>query len=375
MNDRMLIVSALLVIAGCSAPSRDAVVASGGDDAIGEAGDDPSPVDDDAAEDDSSGAAEGETGIRLDVGYEPTGGELPCSEGGCDDDCEVPTHQPCDANSDDLMHAIGLQCPGELDIQGGADGAPSALGVRTGFGPTAEWAPREGAKVAVLGTGIVAELDTETPQGDQAISPTHCNDDLGPQVDPGLSLPMPIRPVNVAGDCLDSPDLIGDGDCSNSIQQQWDQGISANDYSEIRIETAVPDGSKSLSYDLAFFSTEYPFYYFSEFNDMFVGWLESESWTGNISFDEQGNPISLNASFLDFRDDTGNLPELQGTCMRQHAGTKWLQTSAPVVPGEQITLVLAIFDLSDSILDSYVLLDNFQWGCEGGGGPVTMPVG
>jgi hypothetical protein len=108
---------------------------------------------------------------------------------------------------------------------------------------------------------------------------------------------------------------------------------------------------------------------------MYVGWLESESWTGNISFDMAGEPISLNAGFLDFRDDAGNVPEFAGTCMRQHAGTKWLNTTAPVTPGEQITLVLAIFDLSDPILDSYVFLDNFHWGCEGTDRPQTMPVG
>jgi len=108
---------------------------------------------------------------------------------------------------------------------------------------------------------------------------------------------------------------------------------------------------------------------------MFIGWLESEQWTGNISFDAQGNPISLNAGFLDFQDDGGGLPELAGTCMAQHAGTRWLSTTAPVAPGEEITLVLAIFDLADAALDSYVFLDNFGWGCDGGTGPQTTPVG
>jgi hypothetical protein len=37
--------------------------------------------------------------------------------------------------------------------------------------------------------------------------------------------------------------------------------------------------------------------------------------------------------------------------------------------------VFAIFDLSDSILDSYVFLDDFRWGCEGGGMPKTRPEG
>jgi hypothetical protein len=131
----------------------------------------------------------------------------------------------------------------------------------------------------------------------------------------------------------------------------------------------------SFSYDLAFFTTEWPEYANSTFNDMYVGWLSSELWTGNISFDALGNPVSLNAGFLDFQDGGGALPEFAGTCMRQHAGTNWLATTASVAPGEVITLVFAIFDLSDSALDSYVFLDNFQWGCEPSGKPSTEPIG
>jgi hypothetical protein len=312
-------------------------------------------------------------GLKLDVGNDTD--SVPCNEGGCDDTCAVPKHEPCDADSDDPRHAMAIECPGELVTGATVKAADAAQGVRTGFGSTDTWAPREGSKFAVLGSGVVAELDTETPTGDQSISPTYCNDDIGPTWDVGNALPAPLMPKDVAGDCAADSSLVGTGDCSKSIQKQFSQGVSANDYAEIRMQVVVPDGAKSFSYDFAFFSVEYPFYYFSEFNDMYVGWLDSENWTGNISFDEYGNPISLNASFLDFRDDAGTAAELEGTCMRSHAGTNWLSTNAPVEPGEEVTIVFAIFDLSDSILDSYVFLDNFQWGCEGGDHPETKPVG
>jgi hypothetical protein len=361
---------AAMLLAGCVAHTRD------GDEPIDTGA---SGVGEGAAEAESSGADEdddgGETGgIKLDVGFDTDDGP-PCAEAGCEQECEVPPHTPCDGDTDDVLQAIGLDCAGELEIDGSVGGHDASHGVRSGLGPTATWNPREGAKVAVIGSGAVADLDQETPATDAAAAPTHCNDDMGDIYDPGAMLPMPLRPVDVTGDCVADPGLVGTGDCSSSIQEQYDQGLSANDYAEVRIVTEVPAGSASLSYDLAFFSTEYPFYYFSEFNDMYVGWLESERWTGNISFDEYGNPISLNASFLDFRDDMGDLPELQGTCMRTHAATKWLTSTAPVTPGESITLVLAVFDLSDSILDSFVLLDNFQWGCEGTDKPTTTPVG
>ena len=175
-----------------------------------------------------------------------------------------------------------------------------------------------------------------------------------------------------AQDCTANPGLIGTGDCSNTIQDQFDQGGSYNDYTELRLNNiTVPGGVTSLSYDLAFFSTEYPVYFGSSFNDMYVGWLESVQWTGNISFDEQGNPISLNAGFLDYTDGA---PELANTCVNFNAGTKWLTSTASVVPNETITVVFAVFDLSDNILDSFVFLDNFRWGCEGGP-PSTTPAG
>jgi hypothetical protein len=47
-------------------------------------------------------------------------------------------------------------------------------------------------------------------------------------------------------------------------------------------------------------------------------------------------------------------------------------TSGAIAPSEGIEVVLAIFDLSDSVLDTVILLDNFQWACEGGA-PVTSP--
>jgi hypothetical protein len=188
-----------------------------------------------------------------------------------------------------------------------------------------------------------------------------------------LPPPMMTNPVG-AQDCFENPALVGTGDCSNTINDQWEQGSGAYDYGELRITGEVPVGASGFSYNLAFFSTEYPVFYQSTFNDMYIAWLESELWTGNVSFDGDGNLISLNAVFLDFKDDAGNLAELAGTCMRQHAGTNWLTTTAGVSPGEHITVVFAIFDLSDSILDSYAVLDNWQWGCDPGP-PTTEPQG
>ncbi|MCH9682075.1 MAG: choice-of-anchor L domain-containing protein [Deltaproteobacteria bacterium] len=312
---------------------------------------------------------------KLDVGVGT--GSAPCAEGegGCEGKCVPSDHVPCDEGANDMIAALGLNCPGDAQVEVTTFGNPAAMSVRTGFGGTGQWDPREGSAFAVLGSGFTTDLDLETPALDLDVDPTHCNDDLGAEYDMGATLPAPIQTTDVGGDCAADNSLLGMGDCSNTIQGQFSQGGAANDYTELRIVAEVPANNNSLSYDFAFFSTEYPWYYNTPFNDMYIGWLESESWTGNISFDNQGNPISLNAGFLDFTDDGGGLPEFAGTCMSRHAGTTWLNSTAPVSPGETITLVLAVFDLSDSALDSYVFLDNFGWGCDGTDTPTTNPVG
>jgi hypothetical protein len=282
---------------------------------------------------------------------------------------------PCDEDTEDPLEAIGLNCPGEPQVNGSIDAAPVATGLRSGFGANATFDPREGSVYLVLSTGDISELDDETPQGDQNMNPMYCNTDVG-NYDPGDTLPAPLDPSNVGNmDCIEDPTLVGTGDRSNSIQGQFEQGGSAEDYAELRFSTTVPMDVEAFQFDFAFFSVEWPFYEGSEYNDLFVGWLESETWTGNISFDAMGNPISLNASFFQLKDNGGNLPEFDGTCMRKHGGSGWLSTAATVTPSEDITMVFAIFDLSDSILDSFVFIDNWQWGCVPTGGPVTEPAG
>src|SRR5690606_42121782 len=71
-----------------------------------------------------------------------------------------------------------------------------------------------------------------------------------------------------------------------------------------------------FGYNLAFFSTEYPGYYQTGYNDMYVAWLQSEVWTGNISFDEMGNPISLNAGFLRSEEHTSELQSRENLVCR-----------------------------------------------------------
>ena len=51
------------------------------------------------------------------------------------------------------------------------------------------------------------------------------------------------------------------------------------------------------------------------------------------------------------------------TSTKRGGGTAWLTTQAPVVPGEIFNLDFYIWDTGDQVLDSSVIIDNFQWKC------------
>jgi hypothetical protein len=303
--------------------------------------------------------------IYFDVGTQPDGGGSSCA---------APPQVSCDDDDDDPWHAFSLNCPGGPQVEGAINlTGPAQIYVFEGnlgtFAPP-PFPPREGDKFVILSSGDASDLP---------MAGLFASTSVGFAPTP-LPAPIQTNAVSATEDCYDNPGLVGNGDCSNTIQEQWDQGSGSHDYAEMRFTTTVPAGTFGFTYDFAMFSTEYPVYYQSQFNDMYIAWLESEQWTGNISFDDMGHPISLNAGFLDYKDAPNDFdcpppcvaPELAGTAMEGHAGTRWLTTTAGVTPGEDIEVVLGVFDLSDSVLDTVIILDNFEWACEGGA-PVTIP--
>jgi hypothetical protein len=152
-------------------------------------------------------------------------------------------------------------------------------------------------------------------------------------------------------------------------------GSGANDSTNIHLVIRVPTNAKSFSYDFRFFSAEYQSWQCTDFNDYYLAMLTSTAMgipaDHQISFDANNNPVSVNNGF--FQDCGGNgkncgtcpfgTGPLAGTGFDQVSGgaTEWLTTQAPVTPGETMTLDLMVFDVSDHILDTLVLLDNFRW--------------
>jgi hypothetical protein len=148
-------------------------------------------------------------------------------------------------------------------------------------------------------------------------------------------------------------------------------GSSANDSTGLWLKMRVPSNAKSMSYKFNYFSSEYPEWVCTAYNDSFVALLTSSykpanppANSGNISFDVSGNPITVNISFFTV---VGGA-KLAGTgfggiCAGQVCGgaTDWLESTAPVVPGETITLQFATWDTGDHKWDSTVLIDDFRW--------------
>lgn len=291
------------------------------------------------------------------------------------DICVAPTHLPCDhlmysSEEEEAWRALGLNCAGEYQADLEYNGHYSALMVHEGqlgtYDP-ATYPIREGEKMVILSSGDAYDVTQVGAEGDTSISGN----------DPGdLPAPMKSNKVSETEDCDDNPALVGTGDCSNTIYDQFYGTGGAYDYAEMRFSIEVPSGVNAFAYNVAFLSWEYPIFYQSMemYNDMYIAWLESEDWTGNITFDQFGQPITVNAGFLDYKDAPNDYdcpppcdaPELQGTGLEGHAGTRWLETTWPVNAGETITVIFSIMDIGDNIVDSAVLLDNFRWTCFGG---------
>jgi hypothetical protein len=130
-------------------------------------------------------------------------------------------------------------------------------------------------------------------------------------------------------------------------------------------------------FDFKFYSFEYPEYVCTSYNDEFIALVAPApmgSLNGNISFDVQGAPVSVdNALFQVCPGCPLGDAELMGTGFEvppagwnDAGGTAWLETQAPINGGQDFTIRFAIWDTGDTAYDSTVLVDNFQWIASGG---------
>jgi len=256
------------------------------------------------------------------------------------------------ASKSSMPDTSGDGCTGE----GGENAAPNALShsILSAFGSVM---PRQGQSMVVLSSGVALPGVPSDPfEGSQMCTKS--------------ATPEGIPPSSTSA----CPDV------ANEIRVAYDPMA-------LELRVRVPTNAKSFSFDFNFFTVEYPKYICSQYNDFFAALLFSEHpdtpKLNNISFDKLGNPVSVNNGFLEVCDPGTHggkqfpcplgSKDLMGTRFQGHGATGWLRTAAAVVPGEEIVVRFAIWDMQDHKLDSTVLIDNIQWEVEEGEAGTERP--
>ncbi len=269
-----------------------------------------------------------------------------------------------------LLHADGspLEKSCNTSICGSATNiSPSQqVSVVNKLGNTPSIAPLSGNTMAILSSGKATGSEN-----------TGAKDCMGSEVS------VPSVYLNAHGGKLPKSSL-----CSNG------GGTKANDSMMLRLKFHAPANAAGFKFRFKFFSKEFPNYVCSDYNDFFLALLSSQHpdipADHNISFDTAGNPVSVNNAFFTECDlsackNNTNCSQTinSSTCSDGSANvkayfdttgagaTRWLETAAPIVPGEVFTLDLIIFDAGDRDAsktngwghqrDSLVLLDQFEW--------------
>lgn len=319
----------------------------------------------------------GGIGATTGGGEGPDLSDIPDPEAPCDGDIPVDEADPrvaaraielctdADAASDwGVVSAAWVLADGSDDVAA-LSAASYALGhgVLTGFGD--EIGPLAGARLLALSSGTARQPDDpdwENPAGyDKGYDGAH----------PGG---FPKAAPKCGSNVVSGP---------------------AFDHAALEVVLRPPTNALAFAFDFDFYTFEWPAYVCSQFNDVFATLLDprpEDQSDGNISFDQAGNPVSVNNAFVRVCDCAGGPPcslpsdfpkidytcelgagELSGTGFEDHAATGWLTTEAPVTDADQIILRFAVYDAGDGDLDTTVLIDNFRWREDSGGSPITEP--
>jgi hypothetical protein len=260
--------------------------------------------------------------------------------------------------------------------------APQSRAIRSHYGTNV--VPKAGAAMAMLSTGAAAGV------GD--INPSYA--DLQTGTSTGTSSGLPADFVAANGGRL--PNAPGCPQPANN---------TAHDPVMLTLHVRVPTNASSFTLHANFFSSEFPEYTCSQFNDFFAVLLDS-AYAGaqpnpsdkNLAFYMGANndkiPIGVNlavgniglftqcvngtlgcatTTFTSVISSCTGVDDLIGTGLDTPAvgmcdgnsveggATGWLTISGNVKPGEIMTLRIAIWDASDELLDSLVVVDGFQW--------------
>jgi hypothetical protein len=165
----------------------------------------------------------------------------------------------------------------------------------------------------------------------------------------------------------------------------------------LEVTVRAPANAVGFSFDFNFFTTEWPAWICTSFNDVFAALLSpfpQGQTDGNITFDNQGNVVTVNNVFVEACACAGGPPcnaggkmftcpvgaaslfgtGFEGDGTTTNASTSWLTTSAPVEPNGEITIRWTVHDSGDSILDTTTLVDNWHWVAGGNPPPPVVTI-
>jgi hypothetical protein len=260
---------------------------------------------------------------------------------------------------------------------------PNSHSIRPKFG--SQTMPQAGLSMAVLSSGVAAAKGDVNPAYQPFVSYSSTNES---------AFPADFVAAHA-------------GTLPNAPGCPAPSGTTANDPVMLTLKVRVPSNAHSFSIKSNFYSAEFPEWTCSPYNDFFVILLDS-TFTG-----DPGNPMDKNLAFYTDPNTMMNYPvgvnlahgtglftqcvngstgcdgtagsisscvstaDLTGTGFDDPApgscdsnslnggGTGWLTTTGNVVPGETITLRIAIWDTSDHAYDSLALIDAFAWSVDG----------
>lgn len=313
---------------------------------------------------------------------------LPACDAGLASNSAVPVQyaqamdlcQFTDEVPDDPTERVWGVIEGTFSLASGAGNpASQSRSLRDGFGNNVD--NRFGDRLAVLSTGRAADNAGDVNPGFAAFQ-------AGQSM--GTSSGFPADWYAANGSSL--PNAPG---CVEPIDG------NAQDPIMLTLRIRVPTNANSFSVDMFFFSAEYPEYVCTAFNDFFVTLVDSTDpgnpADGNIAIYDDGVqswPVGVNilaaanGLFTACTDGTISdcgTPENYAGCVSNAelsgtgfdlpgqvtyncdydgeagGGTGWLTMSGNVTPGETMEIRFAIWDTSDELFDSLVLLDNWQW--------------
>lgn len=153
----------------------------------------------------------------------------------------------------------------------------------------------------------------------------------------------------------------GVASATGDVELDYDPAGPDGDISTLTLNFLVPADMNSILFDFYFISQEYPEWVGSEYNDKFQAIITGSSRVSNgtnIALDPNGNVIDVNS--VTFKITQGH-SDIVDTSFANDGGTGWVIAGAPVAPGDNISISFSVEDVSDGIVTSDVLLDNFRF--------------